>query len=99
MEKWKLEKVEEHLFDLFRRQGTARLLVKEVFNSPDEFANADFVRAFEDLEKKKRLLMRYTKEGNDWVQLMPEGARRVGLTGNESVKRPDILPYPPRGST
>ena len=79
METRKLEIIEQYIFDLFRERGSSRLLAKEVFDSTSEFSNADLVRAFEDLEKKWRLLTRYTKEGSDWVTLTPDGAAYAGL--------------------
>lgn len=79
MEKRRLEQIERYIFDLFRERGSSRLLAKEVFDSTGAFSNADLVRAFEDLEKKWRMLTRYTKEGSDWVTLTPEGADYAGL--------------------
>ena len=79
MEKRRLERIERYILSLFREKGTARLLAREIFDSTDAFANADLVRAFEDLEKKRRLLVRHTKEGNDWVSLTPEGAMHASV--------------------
>ncbi len=79
MEKRRLQRIEQHIFDLFRERGSSRLLAKEVFDSTGEFSNADLVRAFEDLEKRWRLLSRYTREGSDWVTLTPDGAAYAGL--------------------
>ncbi|HSE31515.1 MAG TPA: hypothetical protein VLA93_08045 [Pyrinomonadaceae bacterium] len=79
MEKRKLQTIEQYIFDLFRERGSSRLLAKEVFDSTGEFSNADLVRAFEDLEKKWRLLARYTKDGSDWVTLTPDGADYAGI--------------------
>ena len=99
MERQKLERIEEYILAFFRRNATARLLSKQVFDSTDEYANADFVRAFEDLEKKKRLLVRYTDEGNDWIQLMPEGAKYAGVSERGMVDGPAVMPHPPKSST
>ncbi|HEX5709112.1 MAG TPA: hypothetical protein VFX96_17555 [Pyrinomonadaceae bacterium] len=99
MEKLKLERVEQYIFGLFRARGTARLLAREIFESTQEFANADLVRAFEDLEKRWRLLVRHTKEGNDWVTLTPEGAARAGLGPVAADDEPDAPPHPPRSAT
>jgi hypothetical protein len=95
MEKRKLERIERYIFDLFRGRGVTRLLAKEIFESTSEFANADLVRAFEDLEKKWRLLVRYTDEGNDWVLLTPEGAAFAGLNRTEEVNTHAAVPHPP----
>jgi hypothetical protein len=99
MEKQKLKRIEEYIFSLFRNRGTTRLLAREIFESTDEFANADLVRAFEDLEKRWRFLLRYTKEGNDWVSLTPEGAAHAGVNQPEFGERPEVLPHPPKSST
>ncbi len=83
MEKRRLAKIEQYIFDLFKREGRSRLLAHEVFESTSEYANADLVRAFEDLEKKWRLLMRFTDEGNDCIQLTPDGRDYVGLPAED----------------
>jgi hypothetical protein len=95
MDKRRLARLEEYVFGLFRAAGTTRLLAREVFESTSEYANADLVRAFEDLEKKRRLLVRYTDEGNDWLQLTPEGAAHAGL---DETEPPTVFPHPPRSS-
>ena len=99
MDKRKLERIEEYIFSLFRKRGTAKLLAREIFESTDEYANADLVRAFEDLEKRWRLLVRFTKDGNDWVSLTPEGAAHAGLDELTRAERPETLPHPPKSST
>jgi hypothetical protein len=99
MEKRKLRQVEEFILSLYQRHRTMKLLAKEIFESSQEYANADMVRAFEDLEKRQRLLVRYTEEGNDWVHLTPEGAKQVGLTEFESAEKPEALPHPPKSAT
>ena len=96
MDKQRLARIEEYVFGLFRAAGTTRLLAREVFESTADYANADLVRAFEDLEKKRRLLVRYTDEGNDWLQLTPEGAAYAGLVDTEP---PVAFPHPPKSST
>jgi hypothetical protein len=99
MEKRKLEIIERYIFDFFRARGAARVLAKEIFESTSEFANADLVRAFEDLEKKWRLLVRYTDEGNDWVSLTSEGAAYAGLNSTEEVNTHAAVPHPPKSIT
>lgn len=99
MEKRRLERIEQYIFTLFRDRGTPRLLAKEIFESTDVFANGDLVRAFEDLEKKWRLLVRYTKEGNDWVSLTPEGASYAGLNRLEGDEQAEAVRHPPKSST
>ena len=98
MEKRRLETIERYIFELFRDRGTAKLLAREIFEITDEFANADLVRAFEDLEKKWRLLVRFSKEGNDWVSLTREGAAYANVNEIE-VADPYALPHPPKSAT
>jgi hypothetical protein len=97
MNKDRLARVEESVLGLFQRSGSTRLLTREVFDALPEFANADIVRAFEDLGKRQRALLRHTEEGDDWVSLTPEGARLAGLPGPEDPPPP--FPPPPRSST
>ena len=98
MEKRKLAKIEQYIFDLFKREGRSRLLAREIFESASAYANADLVRAFEDLEKKHRLLIRYTDEGDDWVQLTAEGRNYAGLPASDD-ERPEAFPHPPKSAT
>ena len=99
MEKERLKRIEEFIFALFQRHRNMRLLAREIFESSSEYANADLVRAFEDLEKSQRLLVRYTDQGNDWVHLTADGAKLAGLTEAEAVDTPTALPHPPKSST
>ena len=94
MEKLRLQAIEQYIFELFRERGSSRLLAKEVFDSTSEFTNTDLVRAFEDLEKRWRLLTRYTKEGSDWVTLTPDGAQYAGL--NAAPDSQVAFLHPPR---
>ena len=100
MDKRKLAVIEEYVLGLFRSAGTARLLAREFFDRPGGYANADLVRAFEDLEKRQRLLVRHTEEGSDWVQLTPEGARLAGLPdAGDDAGHPPPQPHPPKSAT
>jgi hypothetical protein len=99
MDKQKLERVEEYIFTIFQNRRAVKILAKEIFESGREYANADLVRAFEDLEKRHRLLVRYTDEGDDWVHLTPEGAKLAGLTEFESAEKPEAPPHPPKSAT
>jgi len=99
MENRKLVQIEGFIFELFQSHRAMRLLAREIFDSTPEYANADLVRAFEDLEKRQRLLVRYTDSGTDWVHLTPEGAKHAGLTGAEAAEIPKAVPHPPRSST
>lgn len=97
MNKQRLAAVEEYVLGFFRRRGEARVLVREIFADSPGHANADIVRAFEDLEKRQRALIRHTEEGDDWVSLTPEGARLAGLPAPDGP--PPALPHPPKSST
>ena len=99
MNKERREKIELSVMDVFSHRGTAKLLTKELFQSLPHYANADLVRAFEDLEKSKRLIVRYTSDGNDWISLTKVGVESAGikLGANESVTT--AHPHPPRNST
>ncbi len=69
MDRRRLEQIERYVLGFFQAQGRARVLANELFDSTGEFANADLVRALEDLEKKQRLLVRHTTEGFDYISL------------------------------
>jgi hypothetical protein len=100
MEKRRLAEIEEYIFDLFRHERRVRLLTRSVFESTSTYTNGDMVRAFEDLEKKHRLLVRYTEEGNDWVRLTPAGAEHAGLGElPDDDAAPTSPPHPPKSST
>ena len=97
MNKERLARVEEYVLGHFRRRGGTRVLAREVFDASPGYANADIVRAFEDLEKRLRALVRHTEEGDDWVSLTPEGARLAGLPAPD--ERPPAPPHPPKSAT
>src|ERR671912_2924577 len=97
MNKAVLALVEDYVLGFFRRRGETRVLAREIFDSSPEIANADIVRAFEDLEKRRRALVRHTEEGNDWVALTPEGARLAGLHAPEEDA--PAFPHPPKSAT
>lgn len=98
MEKQNLERIERHIFAVFRDRRKAKLLAKEILKSTDEFANADLVRALEDLEKTWRLVVRYTNDGDDWVSLTREGAVHAKLDQSEVDLQPQALPHPPKSA-
>jgi hypothetical protein len=99
MEKHRLAEIEQHVLHIFQTERASRLLSKMIFDTTPEYANADLVRAFEDLEKKWRLIVRYTAEGDDWVQLTKEGARLTGLSPSEDSHAQHAIPHPPKSST
>src|SRR5215216_1101296 len=98
MEKYKLARIEEYIFEIFGREKKNKLLTRFIFDNVVEYTNADLVRAFEDLEKKWRLLVRYTQEGDDWVHLTPEGMAYAGLANIENAEQPGVMPHPPKSS-
>ena len=98
MKEQRLQQIEEDVFDFFKSHRATKLLTRVIFEGMSEYANADLVRAFEDLEKRQRLLVRYTDEGDDWIHLTPEVVRYAGMTEFETGK-PESLPHPPKSST
>ena len=99
MNRQRLEQIEKYVLGYFQARQETRILAKELFDSTGEYANADMVRALEDLEKKERLLVRHTTEGNDYVSLTALGATRLGLDGVEMENDPTALPHPPKSAT
>jgi hypothetical protein len=73
-----LRPVEQDVLDCFARHSTTTLETRDVFGCGPH-SNADFVRAFEDLEKRWRYLVRHTIEGRDLIELTPAGAEAAGL--------------------
>ncbi|HJW93950.1 MAG TPA: hypothetical protein VJ901_10045 [Thermoanaerobaculia bacterium] len=74
----RLTLIERHILALFQNIRLTRLLTARVLDQLP-YAHADIVRAIEDLEKRK-LVVRRTENGNDWVCLSQEGVRVTGLT-------------------
>ncbi len=99
MDKQRLQQIEEYILGFFQRRQQTRVLAKDLFDSTLEYANADLVRAIEDLEKKHRLLVRYTHEGNDYVSLTPDGAIFVGIEPSDIQNEPPAMPHPPKSAT
>jgi hypothetical protein len=99
MDKQRLQQIEEYILGFFQRRQQTRILAKDLFDSTGEYANADLVRAFEDLEKKHRLLVRFTHEGNDYISLTPQGAMYAGLDQSGIENGPSAKPHPPKSAT
>ena len=99
MDKRRLEQIEKYVLGYFQARQETRILAKELFDSTGEYANADMVRALEDLEKKERLLVRHTTEGNDYVSLTAQGATHLGLDEIEMENDSTALPHPPKSAT
>ena len=99
MEKYRLARIEEHILEFFLHRQQSRILAKDLFDSTPEYANADLVRALEDLEKKQRLLVRHTHEGNDYVTLTAQGAGTLGLDQSAVESESPAMPHPPKSAT
>jgi len=98
MDKRRLAEIEKYVINFFQEQQQSPILAKELFDSTTAYANADIVRALEDLEKRERLLVRHTTEGNDYISLTAQGIVLLGL--NEEVESdPTALPHPPKSAT
>jgi hypothetical protein len=99
MEKRRLEQIENYVINYLQTRRQTRILARELFESTAAYANADLVRALEDLEKKERLLVRHTTEGNDYISLTAEGVARLGLEQVEADEEAGVLPHPPKSAT
>ena len=99
MDKHRLQAIEKYVINFFEEQQQSRILARDLFNSTGAYANADIVRALEDLEKRERLLVRHTTEGNDYVSLTPHGIALLGLEESDVVDDAAALPHPPRSAT
>ena len=99
MDKRRLADIERYIINFFQERQQSRVLAKNLFDSTVAYANADIVRALEDLEKRERLLVRHTTEGNDYISLTAVGLALLGLkeTGVESDA--SALPHPPKSAT
>lgn len=99
MDKRRLEQIERYVISFFQAEQHTRILARELFESTSAYANADIVRALEDLEKTERLLVRHTTEGNDYISLTPQGVERLGLEQAQVEDDLPALPHPPKSAT
>ena len=99
MDKGRLEQIEKYVLGFFQSRQQTRILARDLFESTAEFANADLVRALEDLEKQERLLVRHTTEGNDYISLTPEGKALLDLTEGDREDELPAMPHPPKSAT
>ncbi len=99
MDKHRLQAIEKYVISFFQEQQQSRILAKDLFDSTTAYANADIVRALEDLEKKERLLVRHTTEGNDYISLTHVGIALLGLNEADVESDAAALPHPPRSAT
>jgi hypothetical protein len=82
-----LRQIENDVLSMFASRGATRMRTQEVFDHGPH-ANADFVRAFEELEKRWRFLVRHTTDGVDWLDLTPAGARAAGVPAERGTTLP-----------
>jgi hypothetical protein len=99
MDKRRLAEIEKYIINFFQEQQQSRILAKDLFDSTTAYANADIVRALEDLEKMERLLVRHTTEGNDYISLTSHGVASLGLDETDVVSEAAALPHPPKSAT
>lgn len=99
MERQRLEQIERYVLGFLKEQQQTRILAKELFASTSTYANADLVRALEDLEKKERLLVRHTSEGNDFISLTDQGIAHLGLEQASVASDVAAMPHPPKSAT
>ena len=99
MDRQRLEQIERYVLVFLKEQKQTRILAKELFASTSTYANADIVRALEDLEKKERLLVRHTSEGNDYISLTAQGIERLGLEPANGEDDVAAMPHPPKSAT
>jgi hypothetical protein len=97
MDKRRLEEIERYIINFIQEQEQSRILAKNLFDSTTAYANADIVRALENLEKRERLLVGHTTEGNDYISLTTLGIERLGL--EETDNDAGALPHPPKSAT
>jgi hypothetical protein len=98
MEQQRLRQIERYVLGFFREQQQTRILAKELFESTSAYANADIVRALEDLEKTERLLVRHTSEGNDYISLTAQGIVDLGLEQTNVADDVAAMPHPPKSA-
>lgn len=99
MDKHRLEQIEQFVIGFFQKHNQTRILAKQLFESTSAYANADIVRALEDLEKKERFLVRHTSEGNDYISLTAQGIARLGLEEADVEDNTSAIPHPPKSAT
>ena len=99
MDRRRLEEIERYVISFFQELQQSRILAKDLFDSTTAYANADIVRALEDLEKRERLLVRHTTEGNDYVSLTSLGIERLGIEEADVENDAGALPHPPKSAT
>ena len=98
MDRRRLERIEQYVLGFFQTARQSRIPAQELFDSTSGFANADIVRALEELEKTHRLLVRHTTEGTDYLSLTTQGAAYLNLD-QTNLDEGSALPHPPKSAT
>ena len=98
MDRQRLQEIEKYVLSFFQAEGHTRIRANELFGSTGAYANADLVRALEDLEKTHRLLVRHTTEGNDYISLTPHGVAELGFE-EVDPEEGSVMPHPPKSAT
>jgi hypothetical protein len=80
-----LRMIERLVMETFRANAATTLPTAHFFRT-GPWSNADFVRSFEDLEKRWRYLVRRTEGGTDRLNLTVEGAQALGLAVDAAEK-------------
>jgi len=99
MDKRRLEEIERYVINFIQEEQQSRILAKDLLDSTSTYANADIVRGLEDLEKRDRLLVRHTTEGNDYISLTSLGIERLGFEETGVENDAGALPHPPKSAT
>src|ERR1041385_6399029 len=99
MDTHRLQAIEKYVIGFFQERGQSRILAKDLFDSTSAYANADIVRALEDLEKRERLLVRHTTEGYDYISLRAHGITVLGFEEADVESETTALPHPPKSAT
>lgn len=67
----RLTELERDILEVFRRRAAGRLSTEVLFHELPH-AHADVVRALEDLQKRRGVVLRSTEGGNDWVTVLSD---------------------------
>lgn len=77
----RLVNLERDILAFFAMRRAKKLPTRELFDALPH-AHADVIRALEEMEKTRRLVVRQTEEGNDWLFLTDGGAEAVAAERN-----------------
>ena len=88
-----LAQIEQDVLAFFTRHRVFSVRTQTVLDGLP-YAHADIVRAFEDLEKQSRYLVRRTEEGNDWLFLTDTGVHAIGLGDVKHVTETTVADPP-----